>query len=82
MNKISINDVYEEFLTELFSTLEGAINPYELQVSRSRYKDAMNKIQDKYGLRQGHPQFIEWIFTCVGRSPVIVDDKKGAEENE
>jgi hypothetical protein len=71
MKQVDLGKVYDEFAQEFiqYMTLEG--------ISRTDYTKAMHKVQDKYGLKQGHPQFLEWVFTCVGRSPVIIEDKEG-----
>lgn len=92
---VDISKAHGELMEELFGsgvkidrihdemtiTVEdgGYILPY---VTRSKYTEAMHKIQDKHGLKQGHPQFLEWVFTCVGHSPIIVEDEEGAGENE
>ena len=75
--QVDISGVYEEFMVELFNlpkTDWEANFPANREVTRSRYTKIMKQIQKDYGLKQGHPQFIEWIFTCVGRSPIIIED--------
>jgi hypothetical protein len=93
MGKVDINQAHEELLTELFGTTD--ITTFDIieskmkvkSVHRSAYTKAMEKVQKKYGLRQGHPDFLAWVFTCVGRSPMIIEDGEdrrveGAGENE
>lgn len=72
MEKVDINQAHEELMIELFGSVpeENALNI----VTRSEYTRAMQKIQDKYGLKQGHPDFLGWVFTCVGHSPLIVEN--------
>lgn len=77
--QVDIGGVYEEFMVELFDLPKSeweANFPANREVARSRYTEVMKKVQDEHGLKQGHPQFMEWIFTCVGRSPIIVDDNE------
>jgi len=74
MEQVDLNAAHEELLSELFEERRAG------KVTRSSYTKAMHKVQDKYGLKQGHPQFLEWVFTCVGHSPIIVEDE-GAEAN-
>lgn len=78
MTKVDILSAHRELIIELFGR-----EPDELSsesVTRTTYTEAMKKIQRRYGLEQGHPDFLEWVFTCVGRSPRIVEDEepKGA----
>lgn len=83
MEKVDLQKVQDELKAEisieLFGTSEGIIIINE--VKRSTYTRAMEKVQNKYGLRQGHPQFLEWVFTCVGQSPIIIEDEEGAGED-
>ena len=78
IERINTVQLHEELIYRLFGS-----NPESLQVSRSRYTEELKKIQDENGLKQGHPDFLEWVFTCVGRSPIIIDDEeKGAGHSE
>lgn len=77
---IDMNEVYKEFSDEL-TKLSIPHNGF-MGVKRLDYTKAMEKVQKKYGLRQGHPQFLEWVFTCVGRSPMIIEDEEGAGSDE
>lgn len=81
MMKTDLGKVHDELLHEIFGKIEGDIDVSTVCVRRGVYTKAMKKVQDKYGLRQGHPDFLEWVFTCVGRSPIIIEDKEGAEDN-
>jgi hypothetical protein len=79
--KIDINVVYEEFLRELFGSVPEDVSSQE--VKRSEYTKAMKAVQERHGLKQGHPDFVGWVFTLVGRSPMIIEDnEKGAGEDE
>lgn len=75
MGKVDINQMYDELLHELFGDIIGAVDVSTLMVRRSKYTEAMHKIQEKYGVKQGHKDFLPWILTCVGRSPKIVEDE-------
>ena len=75
--QVDIGGVYDEFMVALYDLPKSEIDkkePSELEVTRSHYTKVMKQIQKDYGLKQGHPQFMEWIFTCVGRSPIIIED--------
>lgn len=77
----TINKAFEEFMIELFGSVPEDIASQK--VNRSEYMEKMKKVQEKYGLKQGHPDFVGWLFTLIGRSPIIIeDDKEGASKNE
>lgn len=80
MGKVDINQAHEELMTELFGKFYRE-KQEPLMVERTTYTRAMETVQKKYGLRQGHPDFLAWVFTCVGRSPMIIEDE-GDENNE
>ena len=88
--KVDVKQAHGELLVELFGrpTIDDPkVDLQQLEVEHTKYVDAMHKVQDKYGLKQGHPDFLEWIFTCVGPSPIIVADTavtevRGADDNE
>ena len=69
---MEITGAYEEFLTKLFGRVPEDVS--KEQVTRSRYTEVMKQVQEKHGLKQGHPLYMTWIFTLVGNSPIIVDD--------
>lgn len=78
---VDINQAHEELLIELFGSVPEDVAV--LEVKRTDYTEAMKKVQDRHGLKQGHPDFLAWVFTCVGRSPMIIEDNsKGAGHNE
>lgn len=83
-----LNEAYEAFMYELFGSTskeltDKGVAPDELSVTKKSYTEAMHKVQDAYGLKQGHPLFMEWVFTLVGNSPIIVEnDEEGAEHDE
>ena len=73
-----VTQAYEEFLIELFGSVPEDVST--CQVTRSKYTETMKRVQEKYELEQGKPDFLEWIFTCVGRSPIIIEDTENTNE--
>lgn len=71
MEKVDLNEAHNELMSELFEERR------EGRVTRSAYTKALIKVQDKYGLKQGHPDFLGWIMTCIGNSPELVEDEEG-----
>ena len=59
----------EAFLIELFGSVPDDVQ--EKTVSREDYTKALHKVQDDFGLKQGHPEFISWVFALLGNSPQI-----------
>ncbi|MDQ0086736.1 hypothetical protein J2T12_000130 [Paenibacillus anaericanus] len=66
-----ISLAYREFLVLLFGAVPQ--QPSDLWVSREAYIEAMNTIEDKYGLDIGDSNFLEWRLTLLGRSPMIIN---------
>jgi hypothetical protein len=64
-----IGRAYIELMTKLFGSVPA--NPHERSVERDTYDTAMKDVQEQYGLEQGDPDFLEWVLTVVGRSPVL-----------
>jgi hypothetical protein len=82
MEHVDINKAHDELIEKLFCVPANTIGSVVgLKISRSFYTKCMEAVQDKYGLKQGHPQFLEWVLTCVGRSPIIIEDEEGAGED-
>lgn len=77
-----IEQAYKELMNELFGSevYEEGTKVSDLRVKRSVYTVAMHKVQEKYGLKQGHPDFAGWVFTLISRSPNIIEDEEGEEE--
>ena len=75
----TVDRAYNEFMTRLFGYVPE--NPRTLTVDRETYTKVMQEIQEKYGLEQGHPDFLEWTLTLVGRSPRLTKEK-GAGTND
>jgi hypothetical protein len=73
MNNVDdrIGRAYSELMTKLFGSVP--INPHVCSVERDVYETAMKEVQEQYGLTQGDPDFLEWVLTAVGRSPVLTD---------
>jgi hypothetical protein len=80
MHRVDINQAYHDFMVLLFGEVPKDVA--QEQVTRARYTELMKQVQDDYGLRQGHPDFPAWVFTLVGRSPMIIEDEEGAGEHE
>lgn len=79
MEHVDITQAHNELMEELFGiSRDKRFDPYK-PIKRSVYTKAMKKVQDKHGLKQGHPDFMGWIFTCIGNSPIIIEDEEGAE---
>jgi hypothetical protein len=72
-----VTTAFNELMVELFGEIPKDVA--KETVDAKVYKDAMQKIADKYKLEMGHPNYFEWIFTLVGRSPQITH--KGEDEN-
>lgn len=81
---VNISEAHEELMYRLFGSDITEVDPTTLSVSRKKYDKKLKEVQKEYGLKQGHPQFMEWVFTCVGRSPIIVEDEdaEGAGTHE
>lgn len=62
---------YNDFMTRLFGHVPK--EPGKLEVPRERYTEIMHEVQKEYGLTQGHPDFLEFMLTMVGRSPKIIE---------
>lgn len=71
-----VTEAFNDFMMELFGELPKDVS--EKTIDRDRYTEAMKAIQEKYGLTQGHPQYLEFMLTLVGRSPQFT---KGAEDD-
>lgn len=65
---------YNEFMTRLFGSVPTV--PQDEQVDRDKYTEEMVAVQERYGLHQGDPDFLEWMLTLVGRSPVLTSEGK------
>lgn len=72
-----VTEAFNAFMMELFGELPKDIN--EREIDRDVYTKAMERIQDKFGLVQGHPQHLEFVLTLLGRSPKFT---KGAEDSD
>lgn len=70
-----VTQAYNDFMTKLFGTVPA--NASEYTVSEEVYRGCMQQVMAKHGLHQGHPKYLEFILTMVGRSPQI---DRGAEE--
>lgn len=70
-----LDAAYNEFMEELFGTVPT--QPAQEFVDREKYREVMIKVQKRYGLEQGDPDFLEWVLTLVGRSPQLVDAGEG-----
>lgn len=83
MNYDDIIARLEKIHTEFMDNLSGSLLANDAgeakSVLRSVYVRELDKIQEKYGLREGHPDFMLWILLLLGRSPCIIDDER--EEN-
>lgn len=62
-----ISDAYETFMLALFG--EVPKNPQEHTVSRATYDEKMRAVQEDFNLKEGDPEFLEWIITLLARSP-------------
>jgi hypothetical protein len=69
-----INTAYNEFMMRLFGRVPKVSQ--DEQVDRDKYTQEMLFIQNKYGLEQGDPDFLEWMLTLVGRSPALTSEGK------
>lgn len=78
MSNERIQKAYDEFMIELFGEVPKDVSL--MTVSRSGYTKAMQDVQTKYSIKQGDPDFIEWLFTLIGRSPMIIEDEETTEE--
>lgn len=64
-----ITKAYNEFMTRLFG--EVPQDPGTLTVEKEHYTTEMMRVQKRYGLEHGDPDFLEWMLTLVGRSPML-----------
>lgn len=74
-----VTTAYNELIKDLFG--DSTVDVSTRMVTRKDYKTSMLKIQEKHGLEEGHPKFLEWTLTLAGRSPRFIDrtsDQKGA----
>jgi hypothetical protein len=67
-----VTKAYNEFMVRLFGTIPS--HPNELFVDKEVYTKEMHTVQERYGLTQGTPDFLEWVLTLVGRSPVLTSE--------
>lgn len=67
-----LTEAHNEMMMELFG--EVPKEPGTLQVDRDKYKESLHRVQNKYGLRQGDPDFLEWVLTALGRSPMLTSE--------
>ena len=70
-----VRKIHDEFLYELF----GDKIPEDLSrivVSREAYTKARDTIEKKYGLRQGHPDYLLWVLQQLSRSPYIEKEEE------
>lgn len=70
-----VTKAYNDFMTRAFGMEVDLIHPGDYSIHEDEYKEHMAAIQEIYGLSQGHPQYLEFMLTMVGRSPKII---KGA----
>lgn len=70
---LNLAEIHQELLHELFGDTipEGEA----FTANRTDYSNAMKKVQDKHGLKQGHPQFASWLMTMLMQSPTITEDE-------
>jgi hypothetical protein len=66
-----IKKAHDELMLKLYGTTIE--DPRMGSVYRDDYTKAMLEVQEKYGLEQGDPDFLEWMLTLVGRSPMLID---------
>lgn len=62
---------YNDFITRLIGHVPS--NPQDWEVPREYYTRTMAAVQQEYGLTQGHPEFLHFMLTMVGRSPKIIE---------
>jgi hypothetical protein len=74
-----VTKAYNDFMTRLFG--EVPKEPREHEVTREQYTQTMQDVQKFYGITQGHPGFLEFMLTMVGRSPKIIEGA-GNDERE
>jgi hypothetical protein len=75
-----ITEAFNDFMQRLFG--EVPADPRRLSVDRTRYTETMLEVQKEYGLQQGDPDFLEWVLTLVGRSPVITEGREDYARSE
>lgn len=80
MKRVNTARLHEEFLHKLFGDVIPVGDAY--QADREAYTRAMHEIQEKYGLKQGHPDFPAWLMTLLIHSPAIIGDSEERDDDE
>lgn len=84
MEEDRVTRAYNAFMMRLFGHVP--LTPGIHSTDRETYTKTMQEIQEEYGLKQGEPDFLEWILTMLGRSPQIYENegagKDGTEGTE
>lgn len=62
-----ITEAYDALMLELFDKVPE--KPYDCIVDRSTYRKALRKIEARYSLAEGDPEYLEWVLLLIGRSP-------------
>jgi hypothetical protein len=75
--KSRVTVAFEVFMMELFGEIPSQLELCE--IDRETYTKEMKKVQERFDLVPGDPDFLEWVLTLTGRSPKIIE---GAENNE
>ena len=64
---------HDELLQRLFGEVPQDVST--MTVSRERYTEVMEKIQKEYGLTEGNPALVLFVFEQLSRSPKFEEDE-------
>lgn len=74
MNSKRLALAYSALMDRLFTELPEDVKVKH--VTRSHYTKALRDTEEQFGIGQGDADYLEWVLTLIGRSPIIVEDER------
>ena len=74
MNGERLASAYGDLMHALFG--EIPIDIRLRNVSREHYTKALRQVEVEYDIKQGDEDYLEWVLTLLGRSPIINEDER------
>ena len=67
-----VTKAYKELMSDLFGHVPE--RPEFCSVDKDKYQKVLEKIQDRYGLDDDHPEYEDWIMTLLHRKPKLIQE--------
>jgi len=68
-----VSGAHDELLRRLFGEIPADVGA--LVVSKNKYTEVMQEIQKEYGLGEGSPNHMLFVFEQLSRSPIFEEDE-------